>query len=137
MVLTESLIYKLWFIEEPTSDPIIYMDHGRREKIFIKQCLQLQSSYFSVPLSFRRPVLDIKFIGSCDVAVKRFESMELRLALDSKLQSLYIVLISKYLTLNHILVVQDPRYCFNLNHHIYQPHDLKHVFTADICKMYH
>ncbi|KAF0709228.1 Integrase catalytic domain-containing protein, partial [Aphis craccivora] len=105
-VSLEGSMHRFWNIEEPEAAPETFTDDGRCETIFRDKCVRLASGRFSVPLPFRTPVTDSTFIRSRDMAVKRFESLERKLASDPKLKLLYTQFMSEYLELGHMSIAQ-------------------------------
>lgn len=107
-VSLEGLMHQFWHVEEPQAAPETFTDDGRCEQIFRDKCVRLPSGRFAVPLPFRIPVSDKMFPRSRETAVKRFESLERKLASDPKLKALYSAFMSEYLALGHMSVAKTP-----------------------------
>ncbi|XP_025191316.1 uncharacterized protein LOC112591650 [Melanaphis sacchari] len=107
-VSLEGLMYRFWEVEEPEVAPEAFTDNGRCEQIFRDKHVRLPSGRFAVPLPFRAPVSDDTFARSRETALKRFESLERKLATDSKLKSLYKDFMAEYLALGHMSVAKTP-----------------------------
>lgn len=69
----ECLMDKFWQVEEPGMVPSTFTDNGQCEKLFNDQMVRLPSGRFSVPLLFLSPVMSETFVGSREVAARRFE----------------------------------------------------------------
>ncbi|XP_022164008.1 uncharacterized protein LOC111029351 [Myzus persicae] len=120
-VSLEGLVERFWQVEEPEAAPVIFTDEGRCEQIFRDQHVRLPSGRFSVPLPFRAPVSADTFSGSRDLAVRRFESLERKLAKNPKLKSLYLQFMSEYRSLGHMSVAASPGRYLIPHHAVYRP----------------
>lgn len=133
-VSIEQLMDNFWRVEEPEPAPEVFTDEGRCERIFREQCVRLPSGRFSVPLPFRSSVSDNMFVGSRDIAIKRFESLERKLTADPDLSKLYIDFMREYISLGHMTVTSSPGVYYIPHHAVYRPDDgdkkLRVVFDA-------
>lgn len=120
-VSIEGLMENFWRVEEPEVVPDVFTDEGQCEQIYREQCIRLPSGRFSVPLPFRAPVSLDTFTGSREVAVKRFESLERKLAANPKLSALYVNFMSEYIALGHMSVATSPGQYFIPHHAVYRP----------------
>ena len=97
----DKLLEKFWALEEPPNfPPPQNFDETQCETLFKKSVSRLSSGRFSVSLPFRsnRPKLG----SSYGQALRRFYSLEKRLASDSNLKSEYIKFMSEYESLGHM-----------------------------------
>lgn len=117
----ETLIDKFWHVEEPTLSPLSFTDDGRCEELFRSECKRLSSGRYSVPLLVHKPLSDMTFTGSRDLAIKRFESLERKLSKDVQLRGLYNKFMSEYLALGHMSVAKIDGQYFIPHHAIYRP----------------
>jgi len=117
----ECLMDKFWQVEEPAIVPSTFTDNGQCEKLFSEQVVRLPSGRFSVPLPFRSQVSSETFVGSREVAARRFEMLERKLSANPVLKSLYDQFMSEYITLGHMSLAQSPGYYFIPHHAIYRP----------------
>lgn len=120
-VSIEGLMEQFWRVEEPVTAPEVFTDEGKCEAIFRDQCVRLSSGRFSVPLPFRAPVIDDLFSGSREVAVRRFNSLERKLAGDPKRRDLYINFMRDYIALGHMSVAKSPGLYYIPHHAVYRP----------------
>jgi len=134
LISIEGLMEKFWHVEEPVAAPESFTDERRCESIFRAESVRLPSGRFSVPLPFRAPVSDDVIVGSRDVAVRRFESLERKLAEDHKLRQLYIEFMREYTSLGYMSVATSPGVYYMPHHAVYRPDDgdkkLRVVFDA-------
>lgn len=115
---------KFWEIEEPDEAPEDFTQHGQCESIFKKQMFRHENGRFSVPLIFCRSVTDDTFRGSHAVALKRFESLERKLAGDSRLRESYNNFMSEYLSLGHMSPAKSLDTYFIPHHAVYKQSDI-------------
>ncbi|XP_025193649.1 uncharacterized protein LOC112593471 [Melanaphis sacchari] len=120
-VSIESLMERFWHVEEPEMAPATFTDNGQCEKIFCEQVMRTPSGRFSVPLLFRSPVSNETFVGSREVAARRFEMLERKLSNNSALKSLYDKFMSEYISLGHMSLAQSPGLYFIPHHAIFRP----------------
>ncbi|KAL4108119.1 hypothetical protein QTP88_018370 [Uroleucon formosanum] len=117
----ECLMDKFWQVEEPAMVPSTFTDNGQCEKLFSEQMGRLPSGRFSVPLPFRSQVSSETFVGSREVAARRFEMLERKLSSNPKLKSLYDKFMSDYISLGHMSLAQSPGHYFIPHHAIFRP----------------
>ncbi|KAL4141999.1 hypothetical protein QTP88_004531 [Uroleucon formosanum] len=117
----ECLMDKFWQVEEPAMVPSTFTDNGHCEKLFSEQMVRLPSGRFSVPLPFRSQVSSETFVGSREVAARRFEMLERKLSSNPKLKSLYDKFMSDYISLGHMSLAQSPGHYFIPHHAIFRP----------------
>ncbi|XP_008185462.1 uncharacterized protein LOC103310096 [Acyrthosiphon pisum] len=120
-VSIEGLMERFWQVEEPEMVPDTFTEDGQCEKIFCEQFARSTSGRFSVPLLFRSPVSSATFIGSREVAARRFEMLERKLSGNPKLKSLYDKFMSEYISLGHMSLAQSPGHYFIPHHAIFRP----------------
>jgi len=120
-VSIENLMERFWHVEEPQVAPATFTDNGQCEKLFVDQVVRSSSGRFSVPLPFRSPVLSDTFVGSREVAARRFEMLERKLAGNPALKLLYDKFMSEYIALGHMSLTQSPGHYFIPHHAIYRP----------------
>lgn len=120
-VSIEGLMERFWHVEEPEMAPANFTDNGQCEKIFSEQVVRLPSGRFSVPLPFRSQVSNETFVGSREVATRRFEMLERKLAGNPQLKALYDKFMSEYLSLGHMTLAQSPGHYFIPHHAIFRP----------------
>ncbi|KAL4154263.1 hypothetical protein QTP88_002088 [Uroleucon formosanum] len=120
-VSIEGLMERFWQVEEPEAAPATFTDEGRCEKLFCEQSIRLPCGRFSVPLPFRAPPSADTFVGSRELAVRRFDALERKLAASPQLKSLYVQFMSEYISLGHMSVAASPGRYFIPHHAVYRP----------------
>ncbi|KAL4104118.1 hypothetical protein QTP88_019431 [Uroleucon formosanum] len=120
-VSIEGLMERFWQVEEPEAAPATFTDEGRCEKLFCEQSIRLPCGRFSVPLPFRAPSSADTFAGSRELAVRRFDALERKLATSPQLKSLYVQFMSEYISLGHMSVATSPGRYFIPHHAVYRP----------------
>ncbi|KAL4127332.1 hypothetical protein QTP88_011507 [Uroleucon formosanum] len=120
-VSIEGLMERFWQVEEPEAAPATFTDEGRCEKLFCEQSIRLPCGRFSVPLPFRAPPSADTFAGSRELAVRRFDALERKLATSPQLKSLYVQFMSEYISLGHMSVATSPGRYFIPHHAVYRP----------------
>lgn len=120
-VSIEGLMERFWQVEEPEAAPATFTDEGRCEKLFCEQSIRLPCGRFSVPLPFRAPPSADTFVGSRELAVRRFDALERKLATSPQLKSLYVQFMSEYISLGHMSVATSPGRYFIPHHAVYRP----------------
>ena len=99
-----------------------FTDEGRCEKLFSEQSIRLPCGRFSVPLPFRAPPSADTFVGSRELAVRRFDALERKLATSPQLKSLYVQFMSEYISLSHNMSVSTSPGRYLIPHHaVYRP----------------
>ncbi|KAL4135937.1 hypothetical protein QTP88_007514 [Uroleucon formosanum] len=120
-VSIEGLMERFWQVEEPEAAPATFTDEGRCEKLFCEQSIRLPCGRFSVPWPFRAPPSADTFAGSRELAVRRFDALERKLATSPQLKSLYVQFMSGYISLGHMSVATSPGRYFIPHHAVYRP----------------
>ncbi|XP_050064831.1 uncharacterized protein LOC126553755 [Aphis gossypii] len=120
-VSIEGLMERFWHVEEPEAAPATFTDEGRCEKLFCEQSIRLPCDRFSVPSPFRAPPSADTFVGSRELAVRRFDALERKLATNPQLKSLYVSFMSEYISLGHMSVATSPERYFIPHHAVYRP----------------
>ncbi|KAL4100913.1 hypothetical protein QTP88_020938 [Uroleucon formosanum] len=120
-VSIEGLMERFWQVEEPEAAPATFTDEGRCEKLFCEQSIRWPCGRFSVPLPFRAPPSADTFAGSRELAVRRFDALERKLATSPQLKSLYVQFMSEYISLGHMSVATSPGRYFIPHHAVYRP----------------
>lgn len=126
----ESLMKKFWTIEEPDVAPEEFTTDGQCEKLFREGCARSEYGRFTVPLPFRHSVSADVFRGSREVALRRFDHLERKLAADPRLRELYCDFMSEYLSLGHMSPASSPGIYFIPHHAIYRPSDTDPKFRV-------
>lgn len=133
-VSIENLISKFWCLEEPVAAPQSFTEDGRCEEVFRAEYTRLPSGRFAVPLPTRKPMSDLMFPRSRELAVKRFESLERRLSADPKLHKLYSEFMDEYLASGHMSRAESPGRYIIPHHAVYRSEDgnnkIRVVFDA-------
>jgi len=115
----ERVMERFWHVEEPEIAPVTFTSEGCCEQIFRDEMTRLPSGRFAVPLPFRGPVET--YVGSREVAVRRFEALERKLCANSVLKSLYVKFMSEYIALGHMSVATSPGRYIIPHHAVYHP----------------
>lgn len=125
---------KFWRVEEPEAAPIDFTCDGQCEVMFREKCLRDDFGQYVVSLLFRQPVADTIFAGSRTVALKRFESLERKLASDSRLRGQYSNFMAEYASLGHMSLAKTTGSYFITHHAVFKAADaeakIRVVFDA-------
>ncbi|KAL4127315.1 hypothetical protein QTP88_011490 [Uroleucon formosanum] len=81
----EGLMERVWHVEEPEDAPVTFTEEVCCEQIFRDEATRLTSGRFAVPLPFR--VQAETFVGSREVAIRRFDAIERKLSADPAIAS--------------------------------------------------
>jgi len=115
----EGILERFWHVEEPEDAPVTFTEEGCCEQIFRDEATRLTSGRFAVPLPFRSPAET--FVGSREVATRRFDAIERKLSANPVLGSLYVNFMSEYIALGHMSVAPSPAQYIIPHHDIYRP----------------
>lgn len=133
-VSIENLMSKFWCVEEPVAASQSFTEDGHCEEVFRAEYTRLPSGRFAVPLPTRKPMSELEFPRSRELAVKRFESLERKLAADPKLHKLYSEFMYDYLVSGHMSYAKSPGQYIIPHHAVYRPGDgdnkIRVVFDA-------
>ncbi|XP_060855050.1 uncharacterized protein LOC132932698 [Metopolophium dirhodum] len=128
----EGIMERFWHVEEPEDAPVTFTEEGCCEQIFRDEATRLTSGRFAVPLPFRAPAET--FVGSHEVATRRFDAIERKLSASPVLKSLYVNFMSEYIALGHMSVATSPGRYIIPHHAVYRPevdpHKIRVVFDA-------
>ncbi|XP_008188319.1 uncharacterized protein LOC103310776 [Acyrthosiphon pisum] len=115
----EGIMERFWHVEEPEDAPVTFTEEGSCEQIFRDEATRLTSGRFAVPLPFRAPAET--FVGSREVATRRFDAIERKLSASPVLKSLYVNFMSEYIALGHMSVATSPGRYIIPHHAVYRP----------------
>lgn len=115
----EGIMERFWHVEEPEIAPVTFTNEGCCEQIFRDEMTRMPSGRFAVPLPFRGPA--DTYVGSREVAVRRFEALERKLSANPLLKSLYVKFMSEYIALGHMSVTTSPGRYIIPHHAVYRP----------------
>jgi len=115
----EGIMERFWHVEEPENAPVTFTEEGCCEQIFRDEATRLTSGRFAVPLPFRAPAET--FVGSREVATRRFDAIERKLSANPVLKSLYVNFMSEYIALGHMSVATSPGRYIIPHHAVYRP----------------
>ncbi|XP_025193542.1 uncharacterized protein LOC112593380, partial [Melanaphis sacchari] len=121
----ECLMDNFWRVEEPETPPNDFTCDGQCEVMFRKKYSRDNSGRYVVPLLFRQPVADTTFAGSRTVALKRFESLERKLASDSRLREAYCNFMAEYISLGHMSLAKTEGLYFIPHHAVFKSSDVE------------
>lgn len=123
---------RFWHVEEPDNALVTFTDEGCCEQIFRDEVKRLTSGRFAVPLPFCESAET--FVGSREVATRRFDAIKCKLSANPVLKSLYVNFMSEYIALGHMSVAISPGRYIILHYADYrpevEPNKIRVVFDA-------
>ncbi|XP_058448977.1 uncharacterized protein LOC131428935 [Malaya genurostris] len=102
----ESLMTRFWTCEEVEQEKALSLEEKRCEELFLNTFQRDQSGRYTVALPKNEDLLS-KLGASRDIAVRRLQGTERRLARDTYLKQQYEMFIEEYLHLGHMRKIDD------------------------------
>lgn len=121
----ENLMEKFWRVEEPEPAPEEFTHAGRCEQMFRNQCIRDESGRFIVPLLFSQLVDEHTFDGSRAIALKRFDALEKKLSVNSRLRNMYNDFMAEYLSMGHMSPAKSHGSYFIPHHAVFKANDIE------------
>lgn len=75
-VSLENMVERFWRIEEPDPAPAVFTEEGKCKSIYLTERLRDDNSRFMVPLPFMETHKQESFLGSRQMALRRFPNLE-------------------------------------------------------------
>ncbi|XP_066585564.1 uncharacterized protein [Prorops nasuta] len=97
-ITLENIMNKFWEVEEVSNTKYLSIEEAECEQYFLQTVTREKSGRYVVKLPFRQIYKD--FVGSRDIALNRFKTLERKLMLNDKLREEYSKIFNEYLTLS-------------------------------------
>ncbi|KAF0724709.1 Uncharacterized protein FWK35_00038057, partial [Aphis craccivora] len=119
-VSLENLVERFWRVEEPDPAPVMFTDEGKCETIYLTERVRDDSGRFVVPLPFMESGKEERFLGSRQMALRRFQNLERKLQANPALNQAYSAFMSDYESLGHMSIASSHGDYFIPHHPVFK-----------------
>lgn len=117
-VSLEEIVQRFWQVEEPYAAPATFTKEGKYEAIYVSE-RKRHDGRFLVPLPFINDQPE-SFLGSQQVALRRFQNLECKLQTNESLYEAYRKFMAEYESLGHMSAASKPGSYYIPHHPIFK-----------------